>query len=433
MPDEPAPRPSRRKVLLAGAAGLTAGGLGLLFYKLLARRRSYPPGLVRDGSGLVRVKPGFEVTVIDRAGDAMSDGFRVPALPDGMACFPGRAPTELVLMRNHELSRNQSAQSAYPNREAPSQAYDRESFGGVTRVVLDAASLTVERTELALTGTSRNCAGGATPWGWLTCEEDPDAPHGYVFLCDHLGAGLAAPRRLEALGRYRHEAAALELASNAVYLTEDQPDGCLYRFVSKTPLDGRSFEGRLEALAITGKRGFDTSSLRVGESLAVEWVELDDVTPSADDLRKRARERGAAIVKRGEGIFSTTAHDAKASPSIVFAATAGGARGRGQVFHLDPQSGSLEVAFEAAGDELLDMPDNVAIGPRGEIYIAEDGEPPNGVRVLTPEGRIETLAVAEEAGEIAGVTLSPAGDVLFFNLQQRGVTVALRGPFADLA
>ena len=37
---------------------------------------------------------------------------------------------------------------------------------------------------LVLTGTSRNCAGGASPWGWLSCEEAVEPEHGYVFLCD---------------------------------------------------------------------------------------------------------------------------------------------------------------------------------------------------------------------------------------------------------
>ena len=53
----------------------------------------------------------------------------------------------------------------------------------MTRVVLDAATLTRVSSNQVLEGTSRNCAGGVSPWGWLSCEEDVSPDHGYVYLC----------------------------------------------------------------------------------------------------------------------------------------------------------------------------------------------------------------------------------------------------------
>jgi len=87
---------------------------------------------------------------------------------------------------------------------------------------------------------------------------------------------------------------------------------------------------------------------------------------------------------------------------------------------------------EARDGVELDMPDNVCFGPDGTLFIAEDGSEPNGVRMLTKDGRVLTLCVSRLPGEIAGVCLSPRGDTLFLNLQNAGVTLAIRGPFAQL-
>ena len=64
----------------------------------------------------------------------------------------------------------------------PAEAYDPEGTGGVTRVVLDAKSLELVSSNLVLAGTYWNCAGGLSPWGWLSCEETLSTGHGYVFV-----------------------------------------------------------------------------------------------------------------------------------------------------------------------------------------------------------------------------------------------------------
>ena len=49
----------------------------------------------------------------------------------------------------------------------------------------------------------------------------------------------------------------------------------------------------------------------------------------------------------------------------------------------------------------LQMPDNVFVTRTGHVLIAEDGTPPNAVRVLCPSGRLVTLAQNPGDGEIA--------------------------------
>jgi secreted PhoX family phosphatase len=413
----------RRRTLLkvGGFVAVAAVPLGFLFRR--GERGAPSSALTSDPAGLLDLPPGFSYRVVDRAFQPMSDGLRVPARPDGMACFEGPGDT-LILMRNHELDfqPDQGAASSLPP-----QAYDPRAFGGVTRVVLDRRTLDRISSNLVLAGTLRNCAGGKSPWGYLSCEESVLPGHGYVFICRTDRARVAPAERVPAYGRFNHEAAWVDPTTMIAYLTEDRADGCLYRFKPNDP--ARPFEGKLQALAVTGSPGLDTGvNLPAGTKHAVHWVDVPNPDPKDDSVRLQARERGAAIVRRGEGLCLD-------GGAVYVCATIGGRAGAGQLLRLiDGAEATLETFAESPGSDVLDMPDNIVVAPFGDVYMAEDGPGEQYIRALTPDGLIYDVARnARSRGEFTGVCFAPDGRTLFLSLQVDGVTLAVTGPFAELA
>jgi uncharacterized protein len=382
--------------------------------------------LVPDPARVLDLPPGFRYTIVQRAFEPMSDGTRVPARPDGMACFSDPLGA-LTLMRNHELDRGLSDSGL---DVAPPEAFDARAGGGVTRVVLDPKTLAVKSSNRVLAGTLRNCGGGASPWGFLSCEESVEAGHGYVFLCRTDAERLTAPHRLPGYGRFRHEAACVDPRTLTAYLSEDETDGCFYRY-QPSDLTRPHDSGKLQALRVSGAPRFDTSrDLERGVRVAVDWVDVPEPEPKTTTVRRQATAAGAARFCRGEGVFY---HDGV----VYLCCTTGGREGAGQVFELrlgsDGKPDSLELFAESPGASVLDMPDNVYVAPWGDVLVAEDGSGEQLLRGITPEGRVYDIARnAKSGGELAGVCTSPSGDVIFVNLQMDGLTVAITGPMAEL-
>jgi secreted PhoX family phosphatase len=47
------------------------------------------PALRADPQGILDLPEGFSYRVLQRGGEMMTDGYRVPGRPDAMACFAG--------------------------------------------------------------------------------------------------------------------------------------------------------------------------------------------------------------------------------------------------------------------------------------------------------------------------------------------------------
>jgi secreted PhoX family phosphatase len=411
------------------ARGNLGGGAGFTGYG----------ALVPDPQGVLDLPQGFSYRVISRLGDAMNDGGTVPDNADGMGAFalPGG---KIALVRNHELMPDQDGGGAV------GPAYDTVARsliplpGGTTNVVLDARTLTVERQFRSLAGTIRNCAGGITPWGtWLTCEENTsradgriNRDHGYVFEVPAAATAQVNPAPLVALGRFNHEAAAVDPATGIVYQTEDRGDGLLYRFTPKVP--GRLAEGgKLQALAVDGladSRNHDGVTFAPGAWRGVRWVDLDHPEAPDDDLRRRGAAAGALLFARGEGIHM-------GEGELYFACTSGGAAKLGQVFRLVPgrrgKADRLQLFFESTSVDQFNYGDNLTVAPSGHLIVCEDQYTDvvdNYLRGITPQGNAYPFGRLRLQTELAGACYSPDGKVLFVNAYRPALTLAITGPWA---
>ncbi|WKX73091.1 alkaline phosphatase PhoX [Streptomyces sp. XD-27] len=457
-----------RRQILAGTGALGAsiafaGSVPELFTGTAAAAtdgsRGYGP-LIPDPDGLLDLPEGFRYRVLSREGDALRSGEgTVPSNHDGMAAFPGRGG-RTHLVRNHE--NRQDAKHRVPTVEG--LTYDPEGPGGCTALTLDRHNRVLGE-RVAIAGTSTNCAGGPTPWHtWLTCEETEfrageegyTKDHGFIFEVDPYDPHRTGAHPLTAMGRFQHEAIAIDPRNGVVYETEDafdKPFGLFYRFLPNKPLGGRGSlraGGRLEAMRVPGVPDLSVVQKTGTTFDGIEWVPVPDPLARQTPVRLQDFGRGGIThAQKLEGCYwggssvyfvSSFARSTDGSAADHF----------GQVWRYDPERRrlTLVIVFGPSTDVQLpgESPDNITLAPGGGLMVCEDGNGAQHVFGLTRRGEVYPMArnrqeltsaataaggseEEPEWGEFAGVTFSPDGDTMYVNCYTPGTTFAVTGPW----
>jgi hypothetical protein len=255
-----------------------------------------------------------------------------------------------------------------------------------------------------LTGTSRNCGGGISPWHtWISCEEvaggqcwqvepDPDSPNHNSPKATLLGGSGGGSYETVAVD-------STDLDKPIFFTTEDTSNGELRRFEA----DGNGWDalhvgGRTTYLQfLDGKRFQWTTSLSAGENSAANYY------PNAEGIVYH-NSTLYFVAKETRTLFILDLND---------------------MTYTSERTGSSWVgqgSFNSQPDQIIESDLDI----RKYIYFTEDGGNAPGVHVRDREGKYYTMVRAVPGGkysgdETVGIAFSPDRKKFYFGFQDAGV------------
>lgn len=380
-------------------------------------------------------------------------------------------------------------------------------------------------------GTYNNCANGQTPWGtYLTCEENfngyfaaeketklgdtykrygvrdkdwgydwfkhderfdvskhPNEPHrfGWVVEIDPMNPN-STPKKRSALGRFKHENAALMINDDGhavVYLGDDERGEHLYKFVSKNKYvkgsdankdlleDGTLYvakfngkegetdgQGQWQELTwgkngLTPENGFpDAASVMIFARMAAtqvgattmdrpEWVAVHADQKSVFCTLTNNKYRG---VRENQPLNVANPREKNPYGHIIRWRPTGGDH-TSETFNWDiyvlagnpevHQSGLMAGSDNINKDNMFNSPDGIGFDVAGRLWIQTDGKYSNEgnfagmgnnqMLCSDPEtGEIRRFLTGPIACEITGLTFSPDHKTMFIGVQHPGEDLA---------
>ena len=435
--------------------------------------RPFPP-LVDDPDGILALPAGFSYAIVTRTGVTRLDRGQgvTPSDHDGMAVYDaGRG--RYTLIQNHEI--DPGAEFGVPHVKGTVYDPGAVDAGGCTVITTDRAGRNLGEF-VALSGTVSNCAGGPTPWGtWLTCEETEDRAgdewaegdrsgvfqkdHGYVFEVwptaaptrGRSSAWAATPTRRWRSTRTAPASTSPRTPTSPTASSTGGPRRAASSSARACSPASAPNAGVLAAMQIIMDDGSVLpdvaylTSAQLGRPFPVRWIEVPERDAQTKPVREQFADGQVTRGKKFEGVWGTDegvyvvnsyAWDDGDLPADA-------APHDGMVWFYDyraetiqlvtyfPHQSTAEDGAPAKYTDLtFDGPDNVTVTPWGSLVLAEDGAGASHVLSSFPGG--PTYAIARNQlndSEFCGPTFTDDGKVLFVNMQDPGLTLAITGPW----